>query len=78
MENRLRSGELVESARVHQDILAMVSQAKGEFLKMANDLPPRLAGLDEPRIFKIIREEMIGVLTRLSDESTTAFPPVEK
>jgi phage terminase Nu1 subunit (DNA packaging protein) len=78
IENRVRAGELVEVGYVHGEILRMVGQAKSEFLKLANDLPPRLAGLDEPRISRVIRDEVVAILTRLSDESTGEFPPVEK
>jgi phage terminase Nu1 subunit (DNA packaging protein) len=81
IENRVRRGELVEAGQVEADVMAMVSRARGEFLKLSSDLPPRLHGLDEAKMSLIIRAEIIEVLTRLSDETAALAalnPPVEK
>ena len=44
-----------------------------EFMKLTNDLPGALVGLDAPQMQAVIREHIIEILTRLSDETSTLY-----
>jgi hypothetical protein len=73
IENEVRRGELIEAGVVKQGVIAIVSAAKGEFLKLASELPPQLCGESAPAIGKKLRAAIIGVLTTLSDSSNDAY-----
>ena len=67
--------ELIRVGEVRESIHRNVSAARSELIKMANDLPPRLAGLSESKIQSILRESVIELLTRLS---VNALKPYEE
>jgi phage terminase Nu1 subunit (DNA packaging protein) len=77
-ENSIRRGEYIATAQVEAESLAVSSQARNEILKLAHDLPSRLCGLDEQRIFKILRDEINETLQRFSDGLAAMIPPAEK
>jgi hypothetical protein len=62
-------GELVPVGEVRESATRIYSVVRGEFLKFAADLPPRLSGLSEVEISKVLRAEIMGILQNLSDES---------
>lgn len=66
-------GEYIPKGQARESTTRIVSAARGELLKLVADLPPRLAGLSEAPAQKILREEMINVLTRLSDETSKLY-----
>lgn len=68
IDNAKARRELVPIGEVIADIGTVVSAARGELLKLSADLPPRLDGLSPPRMQVVIREAIIDVLTRLSDD----------
>lgn len=73
MHIRTESCELIPVGEVRQSITRVVSAARGEFLKMTADIPPRAEGLDAPAIQKILRDAVIDVLTRLSDQTSALY-----
>ena len=73
IDNAKARRELVPIGEVIADIGTVVSAARGEFLKLSADLPPRLDGLSPPRMQVVIREAIIDVLTRLSDETSNLY-----
>jgi len=66
-ENKVRSGDLISRAQAQQSAMTVASTARARLLQTANTLPPRLAGLGEVAIQKILRSEFIEILTDLSD-----------
>jgi hypothetical protein len=70
---RAESRDLISVGEVRESITRVVSAARGEVLKLASDLPPRLEGLGAAQMQKIIHAEIIAILTRLSDESTDLY-----
>ena len=66
-------GEYIPKGQARESTTRIVSAARGELLKLVADLPPRLAGLSEAPAQKILREEIINVLTRLSDETSKLY-----
>jgi hypothetical protein len=74
METKVRMGELICAAEVKQSVYRVCRACRDEFLKLAaNDIPPRLEGCNAAQIQKILKGEVIAILTRLSDESANAF-----
>lgn len=73
IENAKLRRELVSAGEVQQDIARVCSAARDQFLKLSNDLPPRLLGLSEAKMSVIIRAAVIDVLTRLSDETSELY-----
>jgi hypothetical protein len=74
METKVRMGELICAAEVKQSVYRVCRACRDEFLKLAaNDIPPRLEGCNAAQIQKILKAEVIAILTRLSDESANAF-----
>ena len=74
MENRVRSGDLISRAQSQQSAMAVASTARARLLQTANTLPPRLAGLGEAAIQKILRAEFIEILTDLSNPQSYIKP----
>lgn len=70
---RIETGELVPVGEVRQSMTRIVSAARGELLKLSSDLPPKLAGLSEPKMQAIIRAGIIEILTTLSDETGAIY-----
>jgi hypothetical protein len=70
---RTETKELIPVGEARQSMTRCVSAARGELLKMSSDLPPRLAGLGEAQIQKVIREAVVEVLTRLADETNELY-----
>ena len=67
LENEVRAGHLVSAASVQASATNVAATARNRLLKSANDLPPRLAGLGEVAILKILRAEYLEILTDLSN-----------
>ena len=65
--------ELVPAGEVRQSITKVVSAARAELLKLAADMPPKLDGLDTAAMQQVIRDEVVEVLTRLSDETNALY-----
>jgi hypothetical protein len=65
--------ELVPTSEVREEIVRCVSAARAEILKITSDLPPRLSGLSETAIQKILVEEMRNLLSNLSSEVGCLF-----
>ena len=65
--------ELVPVGEVRQSMTRACSAARGEFMKLTSDLPPRLEGLPASSMSKIIKTEIIAILTRLSDETSALY-----
>jgi hypothetical protein len=70
---QMETRELVPVGEVRQSMTRVVSAARGEFLKLAADLPPRIEGMEAAAIQKVIQGEVIEVLTRLSDEMNALY-----
>ena len=70
---RAEARELVSAAEVRESIARVVSAARGEILKLSNDLPPRLEGLTAGPMQAIIRDAIHEILTRLSDDSSALY-----
>lgn len=70
---QMETRELVPVGEVRQSMTRVVSAARGEFLKLAADLPPRIEGMEAAAIQKVIQGEVIEVLTRLSDEMNAVY-----
>ena len=64
-ENEVRRGELLPIGEVRADCITVCSRARDRFLKMSNDLPPRLEGLTADRIAAIIHDEVVQTLENL-------------
>jgi hypothetical protein len=73
IENARLRRELVPAGEVQADIARVCSAARDQFLKLSNDLPPRLLGLSEAKMSVVIRSAVIDVLTRLSDETSELY-----
>ena len=65
IENDVRSGELLEIGEVRADCITVCSRARDRFLKLSNDLPPKLEGLSADRIAQIVHDEVTETLTNL-------------
>ena len=70
IENRVRRGELISGAEVQNQATRVYSRVRGELLRLASDLPPRLAGLSEGPMQGLIRAAIVEILTDLSNETT--------
>ena len=65
VENEVRRGELLPIGTVQRDCVTVCSRARDRFLRMSNDLPPRLEGLPADKIAKIIHEAVTATLENL-------------
>lgn len=66
---------LVAAAEVRESATRMYSVVRGELLKLSSDLPPRLSGLSESEMQKIIKADLIEILRFLSDETNDLYQP---
>lgn len=73
IENAEREGRLIDAGQAQASANRCFSAARGEFMKLTNDLPGALVGLDAPQMQAVIREHIIEILTRLSDETSTLY-----
>jgi hypothetical protein len=73
LENQSLRRELVPAGEVIADLSRVVSGVRGEFLKMAADLPPKLAGLSESQMQPVVRHCVVEILTRLSTETSEIY-----
>jgi phage terminase Nu1 subunit (DNA packaging protein) len=64
-ENEVRRGQLLELGDVKADCLIVCSRARDRFLKMSNDLPPRLEGLSANKLAKVLHDEVVQTLENL-------------
>jgi hypothetical protein len=64
-ENEVRRGQLLEIGDVKADCLLVCGKARDRFLKMSNDLPPRLEGLSANKIAKVLHDEIVATLENL-------------
>jgi hypothetical protein len=67
--------ELVPVGEGRQSMTRVCSAARGELMKLTSDLPPRLEGLAASSMSKIIKTEIVTILTRLSDETSALYAP---
>jgi phage terminase Nu1 subunit (DNA packaging protein) len=77
IENARLSRELLPEKEVREKIIRVVSAIRSEFTKLPSELPPRISGLAEPAIQRILRDEIYSVLDRLSDEAVAIFEATE-
>jgi DNA-binding transcriptional regulator YiaG len=61
-------GKLIPIAQARESTRRIVTATRGEFLKLSNDLPPRLAGLNEAKMKGIVTKALHEILERLSTE----------
>jgi hypothetical protein len=73
VEYEKEMGDLVQVGDVRESMTRVVSAARGEILKMASDLPPRMEGLSAAQMQKLIHAEIIAILSRLSDETSALY-----
>lgn len=70
---RAESRDLIPRGEVRESITRVVSAARGEILKLASDIPPRVEGLPAAKTARIIHEEIVAILSRLSDETNALY-----
>ena len=68
IQNAIASGEVIPRGQVQESVTRIVSVARSQLLKLASDVPPKLAGLNEAEMQTILRDEVIEILTTLSTE----------
>jgi hypothetical protein len=73
IENDVRSGELLLAGDVQRDSMKVCSLARDRFLRLSNDLPPRLEGLAADKIAKIIHETVTATLEHLCRDFTRLY-----
>ena len=73
VENEVRRGELLEKGDVQRDCITVCSRARDRFLKLSNDLPPRLMGLTENQVAQIIHDEVTETLENLCRDFTKLY-----
>lgn len=65
--------ELVLTSEVREEIVRCVSMARAEIMKITSDLPPRIVGLSETAIQKVLVDEIRNLLVNLSSEAGCLF-----
>ncbi len=73
-ENRVRSEQTISRAEVAESMTKVYSVVRDRLLRFSNDMPPRLEGLEVAKMAKLIRDEVIVVLTELSSAEAYADP----
>lgn len=74
VEIDVRRGQLIDRDEVFAASLFHHARAKAKLLTLPNSLPGRLAGLSEAKMATVIREEIIELLTELSEASRPYEP----
>jgi hypothetical protein len=67
------SGRLMPIREVIDTVCQVIHQTKSEFIRLQEELPPRLSGLSEPKMRAIIRAEIYSILDRLSKNLLTKY-----
>lgn len=70
-------GEYTENAKVREDITRIATALRSMLLRMENDLPGVLAGLDEVAIQRKVREHSDKIMESLSDATSSLYLPIE-
>lgn len=70
---RADTKELVAVGEVRESMTRVYSAVRGEMLKLPSDCAPRLEGLSASQIQALLRDEVISILTRLSDETSKLY-----
>lgn len=73
LEVRRLRGELVPVAEVREDMLRIGGAVKAAMLRLENDLPPRLHGLEPGAMQVPIRESIDGILAQLSEMTSGVY-----
>ena len=73
IDNEIRLRAVIPDREVQEGITRVLTAIKGEWLKFAEDMPPRLEGLDASDIQGVLRDAINAVLTRLSDSTHKLF-----
>ena len=73
IDNEIRTRAVIPDREVQEGISRVLTGIKNEFLKFAEDMPPRLEGLDASAIQGVLRDAINSVLTRLSDATHKLF-----
>lgn len=73
IENKIRLREFVDAGEVRESMTRIYSAVRGELLKLPTEISPRLEGLQPTAICKLLRDEIIDILTRLSDENSKLY-----
>lgn len=77
VEIDVRRGQLIDRGDVFAASLFHHAKAKARLLTLPNILPGRLAGLSEAKMSSVIREEIIELLTELS-EASKPYEPIHE
>lgn len=64
------SGELLSRREVDERDTRIAAAVKASLLKFANDCPAMLEGLDAPKIQKVLKDQVAGVLAQLADDQS--------
>ena len=67
LENKLRAGELMPVQECYEGAVILGSGMKAAFLRLLNDLPPRLEGCTAGEIFRIMKVEFHRLLRDASE-----------
>ena len=73
IDNELRLKTLIPICEIEEGVIRTYTVFKNAFQKFAEDLPPRLSGLEPEGIQQILRDEIHAILSRLSDSTHKLF-----
>ncbi len=73
LDNRIRNRDVIPIGEVKEGTIRTYTAVKNAFQKFAEDLPPRLSGLEPEGIQQILRDEIHAILSRLSDSTHKLF-----
>jgi len=74
LEHEVEAGRYLPAADVQASVIRIVGAARDAFLRMPHELPPRIEGLPAARIARVLHDEVVSILTELSNELTYADP----
>ena len=77
IELGIQAREYLPAGQVQEDITRICSAARAELINLSNDLPPRLAGLGEAQMQKVLRTSIHEILTRLADDANELYEQPE-
>jgi hypothetical protein len=68
IEYEVAEKKLIPIAQARESVRRIITATRGEFLKLSNDLPPKLSGLSESKMKGIITSSLHRILESLSSE----------
>jgi len=75
-EIQVLRGEYTENSRIREDITRIATATRGQLLRLENDLPGVLAGLDSAAIQKIVSAKCDEIIASLNDATSNLYLPV--